>query len=393
MPVHLGRGERRARLATRHHLAPAARCDDVVRLTDDLVALHATDPATVHLSAWARLRSGDVAATEKALYSDRSLVRLLGMRRTVFVVSAATAPVVQAACSRDIAVTQRRLLLKLLTEGGVPEPAAWLADVERSVLAALHARGEATAAELAADEPRLATSVIVARGKPYEARQNFTSRVLFQLAVDGHILRGRPRGSWISSQHRWVPLRSWLPDFAEPPVEEARAELVRRWLWAFGPAPVTDLRWWTGLGARPIAAALARVGAVEVSTDDGPAVVLPDDLDPTPDPGPWAAALPGLDPTPMGWQRRDWFLGPHAARVFDRTGNIGATVWWNGRVVGGWAQRRDGEVVHRLLEDIGAEGATAVAAAVAETAARLGGVRVTPRFPAPLDKELAAVSP
>ncbi len=58
----------------------------------------------------------------------------------------------------------------------------------------------------------------------------------------------------------------------------------------------------------------------------------------------------------MGWQARDWFLGEHRAALFDRTGNIGPTVWWEGRVVGGWAQRASGEIVLRLLEDIGADG-------------------------------------
>ena len=74
-------------------------------------------------------------------------------------------------------------------------------------------------------------------------------------------------------------------------------------------------------------------------------VVLPDDLDPTPDPPPYAALLPGLDPTTMGWQDRGWFLGEHAKALFDTNGNAGPTLWWDGRVVGGWAQRRSGEVV------------------------------------------------
>ncbi|MEQ3542278.1 crosslink repair DNA glycosylase YcaQ family protein [Pseudonocardia tropica] len=172
----------------------------------------------------------------------------------------------------------------------------------------------------------------------------------------------------------------------------ARAELVRRWLAAFGPAPQSDLKWWTGLGVRELKAAIAAVGAVEVGIGaDEPGLVLPDDVDPVEAPEPWAALLPGLDPTPMGWHQRDWYLGPDlAAAIVDRTGNIGPTVWWDGRIVGGWAQRRDGEIVHRLLADVGAEGEAAVADAVAALARRIGPVRVTPRFPAPLDRELVA---
>ena len=78
--------ERRARLALRHRLTPPRAAASVVEVTRDLVALHATDPASVYLAAAARLRAPETAAIECALYEDRTLVRMLGMRRTMFVV-------------------------------------------------------------------------------------------------------------------------------------------------------------------------------------------------------------------------------------------------------------------------------------------------------------------
>jgi hypothetical protein len=116
------------------------------------------------------------------------------------------------------------------------------------------------------------------------------------------------------------------------------------------------------------------------------------DTAPVAPPEPWAALLPGLDPTSMGWQNRDWFLDPaHRAALFDRSGNIGPTVWWNGEIIGGWAQRPDGEVVWRLFPDAGAGAAEqAVAAEAARLAGWVGGARVTPRFRTPLEKELVA---
>jgi hypothetical protein len=118
--------------------------------------------------------------------------------------------------------------------------------------------------------------------------------------------------------------------------------------------------------------------------------MLADDLDFPASSAAVAALLPALDPTPMGWQARDWFLGAHRAALFDRTGNIGPTVWWQGRVVGGWAQRASGEIALRLLEDIGADGAAAVAGQAAELETWLGPNRVTPRFRTPLERELSA---
>ena len=91
----------------------------------------------------------------------------------------------------------------------------------------------------------------------------------------------------------------------------------------------------------------------------------------------------------MGWQQRDWFLGEHGPALFDRSGNIGPTVWWDGRIVGGWAVRPGGEVVLRLLEDIGADGAAAVEKATAQLVEWIGPVRFVPRFRTPLERELS----
>lgn len=103
---------------------------------------------------------------------------------------------------------------------------------------------------------------------------------------------------------------------------------------------------------------------------------------------PWVALTLALDSTPMGWVNRDWYLGSHASAVFDGTGNVGPLVWCDGRVVGSWAQHRDGEVVWRLLEDIGAEATAMVASEAGRIANWLGEVRVVPRFRMPTERQL-----
>jgi hypothetical protein len=387
---HIGVEERRARLGIRHRLAPSARAATPEAVAESLVALHGTDPASVFLAALARMREPSIQAIEDALYERRSLVRMLGMRRTMFVVPAEVAPVVQAACTREIAVKQRRLFVDLFGGAGFSDDVgSWLADVEASTLRALVARGEATAAQLADDEPRLRQRVLLAQGKAYEAEQNMTTRVLFLLAADGKIVRGRPRGSWISSQYRWSPVEVWLSGgLPDVPVADAQVELVRRWLAAFGPGTRRDLQWWTGLTAGAIARALKGLDTAEVDLDGERGVVLASDVEPVRAPEPYVALLPALDPTPMGWNARGWFLGDYAAALFDRSGNIGPTIWCDGRIVGGWAQRRSGEIAVRVFEDIGAEAQARVATAGADLQRLIGAVRVTPRFRTPLVREL-----
>src|SRR5436309_3204700 len=149
-------GERRARLALRHRLAPSARADEPTDVVEDLVALHGTDPASVYLAAAARMREPKIESIESELYEERRLVRMLGMRRTMFVVPLETAPVVQAACTRAIAARERRNLIRLLEQAEIANDAAsWLESVENETLRALAARGGATGAEIGADVPRL----------------------------------------------------------------------------------------------------------------------------------------------------------------------------------------------------------------------------------------------
>jgi hypothetical protein len=267
--------------------------------------------------------------------------------------------------------------------------------------------GGATGAQLSADEPRLRTQLSYSLDKAYGGTAYITSRVLVLIAAEGRMVRGHRRGGWSSGQFEWFLPETWLrrdtgasvlvgsgaPAAAGDPegaAGAARAELARRWLTTFGPAPVSDLQWWAGWTGAQTKAALAALPVTEVDLDGQPGVALADDLDFPVDAPSVATLLPALDPTPMGWQSRSWYLGPHAPALFDRTGNIGPTVWWAGRVVGGWAQRASGEVVYRLLEDIGADGSAAVTTEAAALGAWLGAARVTPRFRTPLERELSA---
>ena len=244
--VRIGVAERRARLAARHHLAPASRAVDVAATVRDLIALHATDPASVYLSAWARVRGFQVSQLDHALYEDRTLVRVMGMRRTMFVLPAELVPVVLAACTRAIAVVERRKTVQFLSEAGFADDVpAWLEDVERSTLAALAARGPALSAELSADVPRLAQQMVLARGKSYEGKQSVATRVLplsaaRVLAVDAvsvgldrglaagwpgrparRIVAGRTRPSLVAGLRSGTGWRPQVVDRVEPRADQS----------------------------------------------------------------------------------------------------------------------------------------------------------------------------
>jgi len=306
----------------------------------------------------------------------------------VFVVPADLVPVIQAACTDQVAERMRRQLTQAVAEAGIaPDAATWLKDVGEGTIRALAARGSATGAELAQDEPRLRTQIIAAEDNRYGGAVNLTTRLLTLLAAEGLMVRGRPRGGWTSTQFAW----SVAPERTDLPAPVARTELARRWLAAFGPAPLADLQWWTGWTAAQVRQAVSALDLAEVDVGGSVGVVVAGDDEPVAPGEPWAGLLPALDPTAMGWRERSWYVGEHTAALFDRSGNIGPTAWWDGRIVGGWAQRQDGEIAVRLLEDVGAEATAAIAAQAQRLREWVGpGTRITPRFRTPLERELAS---
>jgi hypothetical protein len=391
---HFDVAERRARMLARHHLAVPG--DSVEQVADALVGLHSTDPATVYLSLYNRLGGFGVADLDDALYERRTLTRILGMRRTLFVAPRELAAVIDAACTRALVAGERRRTIQLLEAEGIENAADVLESACQATLAALRdADGPLPARNLTPLVHELRTRVTMAPGKKYEAAPAITNRVCLHLSTEGHIVRTRPLGSWLSSQYRWTPTERWFDPIPAVPVDVARRELVTRWLRAFGPGTTTDIVWWTKWTKGDVTRILGDIDAVSVTVEpspgaeSAPAWVLPDDLDDAWPVQPVVRLLPALDPTIMGWKERAWYFGPSMPELFDRNGNAGPLVLVDGVAVGAWAQRADGHVVTELLEPVSPNARTAISAAAELLTDWFAGVRVTPRFPNPLERRLA----
>jgi DNA glycosylase AlkZ-like len=351
-----------------------------------MVCLHGTDPATIYLSAWVRVDGMRVPDLERALYVERSLVKHLAMRRTLFVFPRDTLRLAQAGVSNRVAEAERRRLVRDVEKAGLhADGGRWLFQASEQVLAALSDGREATSSELREEIPLLEGSIAYGEGKSWGGRMPVGPRVLTTLSAAGKLVRASNAGAWTSSRPRWASMRSWLGEEIAPfPAAEGMAGLVELWLRRFGPGTEGDIKWWLGSTVTAVRRALADLHAVEVDLDGRTGYLLPDDLEATDPVEPWASLLPPLDPTTMGWSERDWYLGPHKEQLFDSNGNAGPTVWWDGRIVGGWRQSDTGEVVLQMLEDVGAEGRRAIERESARLTEWLGGTGVLPRFPSPL---------
>ncbi|GMU79279.1 MAG: hypothetical protein AMXMBFR46_20720 [Acidimicrobiia bacterium] len=376
---------RRARIGRRHGLHPDHRYDTVVAATEAMTALPATEPATPYLSLLARVRALTVGDIDRALYDERSLVKVMAMRRTLFVVSRALLPAVVGGAGRRVAEAERRRLAREVGERGAGDGARWIATASREVVDALTG-SELSARSLRDALPHLGGTFTTAAGTRWSAEVPTMSRLLTILAADGVVVRAHNAGHWRVSRTRWTSTSSWLGEELAPASSEAGyAEVVRHWLWTFGPGTEADLVWWLGSTKGAVRTALADVDAVPVLLDDGSTGwVLPDDtadLEVGPPIEPWVALAPILDPTTMGWRARAFYLAPaHVPHLFDTAGNGGTTIWVNGRVVGCWIQDDAERVRPVLLERITRDARRLLAIEVARLDELLGGEHVTNVF-------------
>ncbi len=370
----------------------ARTIDDVVSA---LALLHSTDPSTPYLSLQARSEAS-IDDVDAAFYEQRSLLRFTTIRRTVFAMDHAAARAAHGAFNVALAQQLRTQLVKWLDASDEVDgsSAEFLRDVESAVVESLRSEGPATGGQLAERVPGLRVRFDPRPGVASSKPIRITSKVLEVLGVELAIGRGRPTGADLTSGAWTWAVYGDVDTGNAPQLDqaEALAALLGRYLAAFGPATVTDMTWWTGLTKTKVRAALAALGAVEVELEDAPEpgfVSSDDDLTIGTHAGPSVALLPGLDPTTMGWKQRAWYVDDRVATgLFDRNGNAGPTVWVDGRVVGAWTQRGDGEIVVELLDELEANAAELIAAEASRISSWLGDVRVNWRYPTPLTRGL-----
>ncbi|MGB0098807.1 MAG: winged helix DNA-binding domain-containing protein [Nocardioides sp.] len=379
--------ERRHRLARRHAIAPRHRVADPEAATRAMTVLHATEAPSVYLALLARVDDLSVADVDRALYDDRSIVKQLAMRRTLFVFPRDLLPAAWGSASARVARAHLTRLVKEVVAGGLADDGeAWLEAAGAATVARLAGGAELSAQELREQVPELAGRLHIGTGTRWAANVTVAPRVLTQLGLEATVVRGSNGGHWRTARPRWTATETWLGRPPAPLEErEGYAELVRRWLVTFGPGTETDLVWWLGGTKGAVRTALGDVAAVEVGLEGGgTGWLLPDDAllsRDEPEVEPWAALLPVLDPTVMGWKERGFYLGTHGPMLFDTNGNAGTTAWWDGRIVGCWVQDPDGVVEPRLLADVGAEARAALAVEADRLTEWLDGHRVSTVYP------------
>ncbi|MFI5497169.1 winged helix DNA-binding domain-containing protein [Actinoplanes sp. NPDC051859] len=295
-----------------------------------LCGLQAQEPQEPYVGLWSRLHEFDPEELS-GLVADRRAVRTHLMRRTIHLVTARDA---LAWRSRHDAMLLQRMLGVYRRD---------LAGIDLDELAA-------AGRELMADgEPRSMGDV----GRALAARWPTPGFRALGEAVVGSLVpmvQLPPRGLWKTAAGvRNALLSSWLGSEVAPLAADADpvgAELIRRYLAAFGPAATADLRAWSGLAGLPGAVAAVRNELASFRDERGRELLdLPDAPRPDPDTPAPIRFLPAFDNAILGYDDRSRIIDD-AHRGISVAGERAVLV--DGRVAATWTVTDDVVVVTPL---------------------------------------------
>jgi hypothetical protein len=345
----------------RHFLEERAARGELLAVVSRTCGLHAQVMSAAELAAWARIDGLDSSDMSAALWQERALVKIWAMRWTLHLFSAGDFPLYLAAL-RAFGYFRRETWLKGL--GITVDDMNALLEGFRITLT-----GDGLTREQLADALAQHTGRTYLRDKLLGNWGTLLKPGAFQ----GHLVFGPSRGQNVT----FVSPRHWLGEFPELDTADAWLEIVRRYLYAYGPATPGDFASWWG-AARADARKLFRAlgdELIPVSVDGWEAWALCSDADvlQAAQPSKAIRLLPGFDPYTLGLRRdcESALSVAHKGRVFRQQGWISAVVLAGGYVVGVWnyeVKKARVAVTVEPFEPL----SPAIRAGIEEEAARLG---------------------
>jgi hypothetical protein len=331
----------------RHALAEPADGVDPADIASVLCGVHAQILSAAELSIGRRIAGATRADVQRALWDERTLVKTLGPRGTVHLLSAADLPMwTGALASLPSSVPSH------------PDPVRFTPAQADEVIAAI---GDALAdRELTVDE---LTEAVVDRTGPWAGERTMEAfqdkwprwRQLTSTAAHRGVLcfgPNRGRNVTFTNPHRW--LAGFRPDDGD----SAQRTLVARYLYAYGPATPEHFARWLNIPPSDAVKLFERLGGdVErVDLDGEAAWVVAGDTATPQEPHRGVRLLPYFDAFVVAGQpRARLFPGAAATRALAPSGQAGSypVLLVDGVVGGVWHQKRSGRKLDITIEPLG----------------------------------------
>jgi len=365
MPIRFTRDQLTRFLIDKQALALDAQADLRETPLTDLIqrigVLRAGAPSGPYLSLAARCHAFGRHDLDRALYGERSLLRIPAMSARWFIVPRDAYPAYRAVTVDSILDPMGDLGVLLLQ--AMPDASATQQSEEmaRRVLEVLSSGQPMTIDELAHWLPMLDERVYHDPDLPEGGSSRLGTRLIPAMCARGLLVRVQPAFGWKSTQYRYASLSAWLPDLDMTRVDrrDALRRLVDDAIRAFGPLTLGDLAHWLGgVKRRELSSAVMSLGSqiyhIQVEGSDGDYLVSTSDLDAlTLSRGETGVVLlPPRDSLLSAFADLSRFCPePHASRLTDRVGEPYGTIWQDSEIVGTWGiQTREERISIRFFE-------------------------------------------
>ncbi|MGA9596938.1 MAG: crosslink repair DNA glycosylase YcaQ family protein, partial [Acidimicrobiia bacterium] len=272
----------------------------LVSVLEQSLGVYGTAP-TCYLSALARVPHFSIASFDAAI-AGQMLVRIRAMRYSVYTLPVGMVAMV-AAATRSIGRKQ---------------------NVRRRRIERRYERLSLAIEEALAGGPRAASELrdIV---DPEHELDDELGIVIGTMLSDFRLVRATSTGTWRSDRYLYARWADWIPEVDPEAIGEldAKRELVERYVAAYGPVTLDDVKWWTGWTKTE---SLEAADGIDLARTGDAAVLLEG-----------TRLLPVWDALMVAYRKRDRLLDPSfAPLVYDRYGNATSVVLDDGRAVGQW---------------------------------------------------------
>lgn len=308
----------------KQHLTEDSKIDDIIQITDDICGLHSTTLTTSYLSLFTRTKNFKKTDLERELYTNRTLGRIRGMRKTLFIQTKSMIPIIYSATFNMV----EKYFEKYMEFHNISLKE--YQKISKEIMNTLKGK------ELSASEIR----------KGLNSKLNIPA--IIQLMCDyGLLIRSKPIKDWKDRRNNYALFSDYFPNLDLKEIKEKKAikELIYKYVEAYGPVTELDISWWTGLTKTKIRNALegieSQLNRVKISNLNGIYIIFKENINQlrkSVNSGePSLLMLPELDPYPMGYKERDRYIDiNNYNKIFDRSGNVTSTILVDGIVIGVW---------------------------------------------------------
>jgi hypothetical protein len=308
----------------KNHLTNESKTDNILQIVEDLCGLHATGTLEPYIQLFIRSNKFEKQDLDRELYENKSLGRIRGMRKTLFIEVKEMIPIVYNAVKYLTDNLEKRYLE--YRNVSIEE----YERLSKEILFLLN-------------QNEMSTSQI----KKALNSQKDISAILSIMCDRMEVIRGRPLKSWKDRRLLYAPFKNYFPNMNLEDYSENQAIelLIHRYIKTYGPCTENDIVWWIGITKNKVKKAINSltnkikkiqieglnhifyINNMDINELKNISLEYEDHVN----------LLPILDPYLMGYKNRERYINPtYYDYIFDRSGNATSTILLNGRIIGVW---------------------------------------------------------